>query len=103
MAQGDGGIENLAHAYRVLDVRWDASPRGIKASYRKLIFPILASRLPGVAAACTGRRISFSEKGEQADWKETYSYDDDPSGVSGTGCQLTALGTGDLGHSIFLF
>ena len=37
MAEGDGGIENLAHAYRVLDVRWDASPRGIKANYRKLV------------------------------------------------------------------
>ena len=31
------GIENLAHAYRVLDVPWDASPRAIKASYRKLV------------------------------------------------------------------
>ncbi|MFZ3332329.1 MAG: DnaJ domain-containing protein [Candidatus Acidiferrales bacterium] len=30
-------IENLAHAYRVLDVPWDASPRAIKASYRKLV------------------------------------------------------------------
>jgi hypothetical protein len=27
MAQRDGGIENLAHAYRVLDARWEASPR----------------------------------------------------------------------------
>jgi DnaJ domain len=30
-------IENLAHAYRVLDLPWDASPRAIKASYRKLV------------------------------------------------------------------
>lgn len=30
-------IENLAHAYRVLDVPWDASPRAIKAGYRKLV------------------------------------------------------------------
>jgi curved DNA-binding protein CbpA len=37
MAQRDGEIENLAHAYRVMDVRWDASPRVIKASYRKLV------------------------------------------------------------------
>jgi DnaJ domain len=37
MAQRDGEIENLAHAYRVLDARWDASPRAIKASYRKLV------------------------------------------------------------------
>jgi hypothetical protein len=33
----DGEIENLAHAYRVLDVPWDASARAIKANYRKLI------------------------------------------------------------------
>src|SRR3984957_8344341 len=37
MAQRDGEIENLAHAYRVLDARWDASPRAIKTSYRKLV------------------------------------------------------------------
>jgi hypothetical protein len=37
MAQRDGQIDNLAHAYRVLDVRWDAPPRAIKASYRKLV------------------------------------------------------------------
>jgi DnaJ-like protein len=37
MAQRNGEIENLAHAYRVLDARWDASPRAIKASYRKLV------------------------------------------------------------------
>jgi hypothetical protein len=30
-------IENLAHAYRVLNVPWDASPRAIKSSYRKLV------------------------------------------------------------------
>jgi hypothetical protein len=27
MAQRDGEIENLAHAYGVLNARWDASPR----------------------------------------------------------------------------
>ena len=32
-----GGIENLAHAYRVLDVPHDASARAIKSSYRKLV------------------------------------------------------------------
>lgn len=37
MAQHGGEIANLAHAYRVLDVPWDASPRAIKASYRKLV------------------------------------------------------------------
>ena len=37
MAQRDGEIENLAHAYRVLDARWDASPRAIKTRYRKLV------------------------------------------------------------------
>jgi hypothetical protein len=37
MAQREGDIQNLAHAYRVLDVPWDASPRAIKASYRKLV------------------------------------------------------------------
>src|ERR1700722_9271021 len=37
MAQRDGEIENLAHAYRVLDARWDALPRAIKTSYRKLV------------------------------------------------------------------
>src|ERR1700722_519574 len=37
MAQRDGEIENLAHAYRVLDARWDASPRAIKTNYRKLV------------------------------------------------------------------
>ncbi len=37
MAPHDGEIANLAHAYRVLDVPWDASPRAIKASYRKLV------------------------------------------------------------------
>jgi curved DNA-binding protein CbpA len=30
-------IENLAHAYRVLDVTWNASPRAIKSSYRKRV------------------------------------------------------------------
>lgn len=37
MAPHDGEIANLAHAYRVLDVRWDAPPRAIKASCRKLV------------------------------------------------------------------
>jgi DnaJ domain len=37
MAQHEGEIANLVHAYRVLDVPWDASPRAIKASYRKLV------------------------------------------------------------------
>jgi hypothetical protein len=37
MPARDGEIENLAHAYRVLDVPWDASARAIKANYRKLI------------------------------------------------------------------
>jgi hypothetical protein len=37
MAQRDGEIENLAHAYRILDARWDASPRAIKGNYRKLV------------------------------------------------------------------
>ena len=37
MPPRDGEITNLAHAYRVLDVPWDASPRAIKASYRKLV------------------------------------------------------------------
>jgi hypothetical protein len=37
MTQRDGEIVNLAHAYRVLDVPWDASPRAIKESYRKLV------------------------------------------------------------------
>jgi curved DNA-binding protein CbpA len=37
MPPRDGKIENLAHAYRLLDVPWDASPRAIKANYRKLI------------------------------------------------------------------
>jgi hypothetical protein len=37
VAQHQGEIANLAHAYRVLDVPWDASPRAIKASYRKLV------------------------------------------------------------------
>jgi hypothetical protein len=37
MMQRDGEILNLAHAYRVLDVPWDASPRAIKESYRKLV------------------------------------------------------------------
>ena len=37
MPPRDGEIENLAHAYRVLDAPWDASPRAIKANYRKLI------------------------------------------------------------------
>lgn len=37
MAQREGDIQNLAHAYRVLDVPWDASPRAIKASYRTLV------------------------------------------------------------------
>jgi hypothetical protein len=37
MAQHQGEIANLAHAYRLLDVPWDASPRAIKASYRKLV------------------------------------------------------------------
>jgi curved DNA-binding protein CbpA len=32
-----GEIENLAHAYRVLDVPQDASARTIKTSYRKLV------------------------------------------------------------------
>jgi len=33
----EGDTINLEQAYRVLDVPWDASPRAIKASYRKLI------------------------------------------------------------------
>jgi hypothetical protein len=37
MAQREGDIQNLAHAYRVLDVPWDAPPRAIKASYRTLV------------------------------------------------------------------
>jgi hypothetical protein len=37
MVQRDGEILNLAHAYRVLDVPSDASPRAIKDSYRKLV------------------------------------------------------------------
>lgn len=37
MAQPTRGILNLAHAYRVLDVPWDASPRTIKLNYRKLV------------------------------------------------------------------
>jgi curved DNA-binding protein CbpA len=37
MAQREGEIENLAHAYRVLDVPWTASPRAIRTNYRKLV------------------------------------------------------------------
>jgi hypothetical protein len=37
VAQHKGEIANLEHAYRVLDVPWDASTRAIKASYRKLV------------------------------------------------------------------
>jgi curved DNA-binding protein CbpA len=37
MAHREGEIENLAHAYRVLDVPWTASPRAIKTNYRKLV------------------------------------------------------------------
>jgi DnaJ domain len=37
MTEREGNIQNLAHAYRVLDVPWDASSRAIKASYRKLV------------------------------------------------------------------
>src|SRR5277367_2159419 len=37
MAQAGGEIVTLAHAYRVLDVPWDATPRTIKESYRKLV------------------------------------------------------------------
>jgi DnaJ family protein B protein 13 len=37
MARPDGEIVNLAHACRVLDVPWDASPRAIKDSYRELV------------------------------------------------------------------
>jgi hypothetical protein len=33
----DGGASNLKHHYRVLDVPWDASPRAIRSSYRKLV------------------------------------------------------------------
>jgi hypothetical protein len=33
----EGDTISLEHAYRVLDVPWDASPRLIKSSYRKLI------------------------------------------------------------------
>jgi hypothetical protein len=33
----DGNAVNLKHDYRVLDVPWDASPRAIKANYRKLV------------------------------------------------------------------
>jgi DnaJ-like protein len=36
MAQS-GGIMNLAHAYRILDVPWDASPHAIKRNYRKIV------------------------------------------------------------------
>lgn len=37
MPPHEGEIENLAHAYRILDVPWDATPRAIKANYRKLV------------------------------------------------------------------
>lgn len=37
MMQHDAEIVNLAHAYRVLDVAWDASPRAIKESYCRLV------------------------------------------------------------------
>ncbi len=33
----EGEIQNLAHAYSVLDVAHDASPRAIKSNYRKLV------------------------------------------------------------------
>jgi len=39
MMQHDAEIVNLAHAYSVLDVAWDASPRAIKESYRRLVKP----------------------------------------------------------------
>ncbi len=37
MPPREGQIENLAHAYRVLDVPHNASARAIKSSYRKLV------------------------------------------------------------------
>jgi DnaJ domain len=37
MGQREGEVENLAHAYRVLDVPWSAPSRVIKLSYRKLV------------------------------------------------------------------
>jgi hypothetical protein len=37
MLEQDIQITNLAHAYRVLDVPHDASPRAIKAAYRQLV------------------------------------------------------------------
>jgi curved DNA-binding protein CbpA len=37
MPAREGEIQNIAHAYRVLDVPHDASPRAIKSSYRKLV------------------------------------------------------------------
>jgi curved DNA-binding protein CbpA len=37
MPPREGEVENLAHAYRVLNVAWDAPPAAIKASYRKLV------------------------------------------------------------------
>lgn len=37
MSDQDVQITNLAHAYRVLDVPHDASPRAIKAAYRRLV------------------------------------------------------------------
>jgi DnaJ-like protein len=51
MAQREGEVENLAHAYRVLNVAWDAPPRAIKASYRKLVKRWHPDRhLPGTPA-----------------------------------------------------
>jgi curved DNA-binding protein CbpA len=37
MPAREGEIQNIAHAYRVLDVPHDASSRAIKSSYRKLV------------------------------------------------------------------
>jgi curved DNA-binding protein CbpA len=47
MVQRDGEVVNLAHAYRVLDVPWDASPRAIKENYRKLVKRWHPDRQPG--------------------------------------------------------
>ena len=51
MTQRAGEVENLAHAYRVLNVPWDAPPRAIKGSYRKLVKRWHPDRhLPGTPA-----------------------------------------------------
>jgi hypothetical protein len=53
MAGPDGEILNLAHAYRVLDVPWDAFPRAIKENYRKLVKRWHPDRQPPDTAAQT--------------------------------------------------